>query len=96
MPKMRRKKSLVIPRQVQIAGHRIPIRSADCSDDEAAGLFHSKRMEILLDPNQTQSQFESTFIHELIEAINHIYALEIPHPVIQTLGEALHQALTST
>lgn len=44
---------------------------------------------------KVREQCETSFVHEVIEAINSIHGLELEHPKITTLGTALYQAFTS-
>jgi hypothetical protein len=49
--------------------------------------------DIRVSPHLKDPAFVEVTIHELIEAINMIYDLELPHSSIQTLGVALGQLM---
>jgi len=79
----------------RIGGHKIKVSydKTRCEDNDAAGLF-TRRGDIILNPDQSKSQAEETFIHEAIEAANEMYELGLDHHRITVLGVAIHQALT--
>lgn len=62
---------------------------------EVYGMFVSMNREILLADNMPEKHLRETVLHEIVEAIVHIYdfAEHVPHAAIQTLGVALLQAL---
>jgi len=52
------------------------------------------RIELLAQEEAPHRIYE-TLVHEMIEAINFKYELNLEHPQIKTLGVALHQGLCS-
>lgn len=56
---------------------------------EICGLFQPKFYRILLSDNQSKAAIYSTWIHEIIEAINFIYALDMEHRQIEALESGL-------
>lgn len=85
-----------IPDYLQIGGHSISVEITDgVWEHEASGLYFPATKEIKIEERIDREAQEEVFIHEVIEAINSIYDLGVPHPVIQTLGIAIHQALVS-
>jgi len=48
---------------------------------------------IYVDINAPEDEAKSTLLHEVIEAINYTYDLELDHTQIQTLEAALFEAL---
>jgi hypothetical protein len=88
------RKTIPIPQTTFIGGHRVKVKKKKIWEtDNAAGYYYQGN--IYLDPRNTPSDQQETYIHELIEAINHKYDLKLAHHKIQSLALALHQALTS-
>ena len=87
----------MVPRSFCVAGHRFRVEYDNTiTSSGACGMMLAQHLMIKIDPNQEQSIIEETFIHEMIEAINYIYELELDHPKIQTLGAAIHHAMNSS
>ena len=60
------------------------------------GKYDGKNRTIdIIDDGDHKELTGETFVHELVEAVNSIYQLELDHRVIATLGVGLYQALTS-
>ena len=89
---------MIIPKTFQIGGHTITVINGEekyeLRSNQRYGEFNSTKHEIRIG-DILPTQREETYVHEVIEAISGIYNLDIPHPVINQLGIALHQALTS-
>lgn len=49
--------------------------------------------KIIIDESLPQDKKEETLLHEIIEALNGYYSLNLEHDVITTLGFGLHQVL---
>jgi len=65
-------------------------------DDEAqpnSGYCNTTGNKITINNTLPISQQESTIVHEIIEAINFLYQLELKHNKIMTLETALYQIL---
>lgn len=73
---------------IKIAGHHFTVDYVDGLAD--SGSTDTALNKILINKNLSKSNQESTVIHEIIEAINSIYDLNLPHQTIQTLEAALY------
>jgi len=58
-----------------------------------AGTCRTQALEIEIDDAIPVSAQEEALVHEIIEAINYHYELELEHNKITVLGAALHQVL---
>lgn len=74
---------------IKIAGHIFPVEEVDGLAD--SGSTDTQLNKILINKNLCQSNKESTILHEVLEAINALYDLNLPHQTIQTLEQALYQ-----
>jgi len=87
-----------IPSSVTIGVHRFKVREG--TEDETTahgrmGFFDCKKGEIVIAPGFPKpAQFE-TYIHELVEAVNWVYDLNLPHPTIQDLAIGMANAYVS-
>jgi len=65
-------------------------------DDRESGDYGSLNPNtntIRLNKNKTQSQIESTLLHEIIEALNINLELRLEHPQISALEAGLYQVI---
>ena len=94
-----RKTPRSIPNELEIGGHIVTVRRVvDCTSDEGHalyGYFAPVAKEIVLDKGLEGAELVDTYIHELLEAVNHITNFDLPHYVIQTVATLMAQALTS-
>jgi len=60
------------------------------------GVFFGHENSIYIDQDLDAADWMVTLIHELCEAINSIFSLELNHLQISVLGEALYQAFGPT
>lgn len=74
---------------IKIGGHQFTVDLIDGLAD--SGSTDTALNKILLNKNLSKSNQQSTVIHEILEAINSIYDLNLPHQTIQTLEAALYQ-----
>ena len=82
--------------KLKLAGYPLTILAVTPTSRDARGEceFRSdESMVIRVDPTLGNRAFMEVFIHELVEAANGVYALELPHPTIQTLGVGISQCL---
>jgi len=87
-----------LPESVRIGAHTIAVRLADAREMEDAGdygHFSPLKMEIAVREDLASSLQWSTLLHEIIEAIGHLYRLELEEYQVDVLSEGLTQALTS-
>ena len=84
-----------IPKILKINGHIYQVKFKDNKIDSGDGMGAICRSSgiIWIDENQTQTQKESTLIHEIIESINIDYDLRLPHQTISTFEVAFYQIL---
>ena len=85
-----------IPKKIKIGGHIFDIHIEDRSKngvDDKLGSCNAAQNTIWLDTSQSQTQLESTLLHEIIEAIDWQQQLELDHKTISQLENALYQVL---
>jgi len=84
-----------IPKTIKIGGHNFEViidnRNRGGSND-IGSCCHTEG-KIYLEENVNQSTKESTLFHEIIEAINYIYELDLDHNKITVLEATLYQVL---
>lgn len=84
-----------IPKQVDILGYKFQVTEQEELGElngELGKMWPSKQI-IFLDKKQCQEQKESSFIHEIIEAINAQLDLELPHKSIIALETGIYSVL---
>ena len=57
------------------------------------GEFRPSPQEIALDPDCTEDLQGETLLHEVVEALNWMYDMQLNHHIIALLGTGLHQIL---
>ncbi len=68
----------------------------DLVADHDAGQCDCRNHTISVDRDENEQQISKTFIHEVIEAVNHVYCdNKIDHEKIQQLSFGLHQVCES-
>lgn len=87
---------MTIPEHIQIGGLRISVKFQDnlTSERDRFGEYSPKLQEIRIDSGILPDHKLTTFLHEVVEAIDSIFSLQIKHDHIQLLGVTLAQALT--
>ncbi len=84
---------------IRLGGHTIPVEQVDTvpgdDDEHVFGHYDPKTMSIQIRKDLSPSMAGEVFWHEVVEAINDMYELQLKHPKIQTLGVALHQVFLS-
>ena len=85
-----------IPDHVYLGGIRIPVLIKYEGMDDAFGYYKSNEHEIWINGNFPIDIQHSTFIHELIEAIDTMWELKLKHSQIVALENGLYQAFTSS
>jgi hypothetical protein len=82
--------------RVKIGGHhyRIKYKKSLARNLDAAGMSCANNLSILLEKDGKKSHIDEVFWHEIVEQINFLYELNLPHNTITTLGCSLHQVLT--
>ena len=85
-----------IPKQIKIGGHICKIIFRDRVKEDGIdhlGSYNVRCSKIWIANDLTKSQQESTFLHEIIEAIDYCNQLELNHKQITTLEHNLYQVL---
>ncbi len=83
-----------LPVELKIAGHIWQVGLLHPSIkkmQQADGLCDPENHEIAVVDGMPASRTVEVLIHEIIEALDATYALEMPHPTIQTLGVGIFQ-----
>ena len=85
-----------IPEKVKIGGQTFSVtwKTLGNSSDTSTGACQWGMNRIWLDSGFPRSVQESTFLHEIIEAIDGLFELELSHPTIKALEHALYEVLT--
>lgn len=92
----RNKKYMKIPQKIKIGGHIYGIIKRDREKEDgksSCGTHDGKYNKIWINIAWSQSQQESTLIHEIIEAINWLQALGLEDRQVQGLEAGLYQVL---
>ena len=85
-----------IPKKIKIGGHiyKVILRARAKEDGVGScGTCDSQYGKMWIESSWIRSQQESTLIHEIIEAINWNYKLELEEGQIQGLEAGLYQTL---
>ena len=87
-----------IPKQIKIGGHIYKIIYKDGFKDtlnDKPGICKLLGNKIFVNKNNdcSLSQQEESLIHEIIEAINYNYQLDLSHQNISILGSTIYQVL---
>ena len=87
-----------IPKKLKIGSHVYTIEHVNLGltdQNTDLGLCRATKNEITINSNPgiALSQQEATLFHEIIEAINYNYELELNHQQITTISEAFYQVL---
>ena len=86
-----------IPKTVKIGGLIYTIEFTDIEKEKAQrdsiGLHHARFTKIIIDSRLSLEKQESIFLHEIIEALNLMYSLELEHKTIDILEAGLYQVL---
>lgn len=83
-------KSPKIPKVLQVGPHELRVVKGPIED---AGEYSFQDLEIRINSGLKPSAQYEVLMHEIAEAANHIYELNLPHRTIQILGAAFAQAL---
>lgn len=81
-------KSVELPSKVRLkrgVSYEIVRQSEIASDPDCMGLCDFDKRLIFIKSELSDSQVIETFIHELLHAISHEFALKIPHKLIYAL-----------
>ena len=85
-----------IPSQIKIGGLVFDVKESTLGytdKDEDWGAFSLNKLTIWISSELTQEQKETALIHEIIEAINEMFDLELDHTKICIIENTLYQVL---
>jgi len=77
---------MTIPKKLRIGAHTFKIQIKDI---EACGYTDRNKIIIAISDQLTQSQKESTLIHEIFHVLNN----ELDHALLDSLSEQLYQVI---
>ena len=83
-----------IPKKIKICGQEIDVkqkRNYDQYFQDSLGEWHQEKMTIFINQKLPAKLKEEVFCHEVVEAINSLFDLELDHWKIQVLGLVSHQ-----
>ena len=86
-----------IPKTVKVGGHTYEIKYASdlVRDDNQLGVMCWQRGEMLLESRQSESSLATTFLHEMLHAIDrHYNSRRLSEEDTDRLSEGLFQALS--
>ncbi len=80
-----------IPKEIEVNGMSIEIIMEEelLRRKDSSGQFDPMKMKIYIDPALCPAQQKVTLVHEVIEAINHLYDMDLEHHKICLLEAAL-------
>lgn len=81
-----------IPKRIEVGPHVLYVKIEPL---ENAGEYSFQDLEIRIQSFLKDSAQKETFWHEIAEAANHIYELNLPHRTIQILGAVIAQVMKS-
>ena len=84
-----------IPDKIKIGGFNIKVQKKDRLgiDHNKFGDYNGNLLLIRLCSDNCKEQDNETLIHEIFEAVNGKYELELPHQTITILGAVFHQII---
>ena len=84
-----------IPNELKIGALRVPVKETPLliSDRGRGGEYSFVMQELRIDPSAPEGKKTEILLHEIVEAINGYYELDLPHDKITVLAFALHQVL---
>ena len=88
---------MIIPKKLKIAGQIYDIILRDRNKNDGITALGSEDYswnKIWLNKNQCRQELESTFLHEIIEAINGLNKLDLNETQIRVFETMLYQVLT--
>ena len=83
--------------RIKIAGYQIEVKTVPnlAADTRQIGQYSHRFQEIRIDAGSTEQQKNETLIHEILEAVDCIYDLNLDHDnQLCKLSVILHQIIT--
>ncbi len=88
-------RKLKIPTKIKIGGHFLTIKKVKSNELRDSGQYDNWYHIISINGDgTTESRQAEVLLHEIVEAINFKYDLQITHQTISTLSEVLFSVLT--
>lgn len=85
-----------IPAEIKIGALRATVKEVPLMISERGhgGEYSFATQELRIDPSVPEGKKTEILLHEIVEAIDGYYELDLPHDKITVLAFALHQVLT--
>ena len=86
---------VIIPNSLKIGGLTIKVGEKNnlSSNRDRFGEISFMEQKIIIDSSLPEDKKQETLLHEIIEALNGYFSLDLDHEVITTLGFGLYQVL---
>jgi hypothetical protein len=81
---------MIIPKQVKIGGINHQVVLTEHTQNDVLGTYDFDMSIISIRADQSEEQKRATLVHEIIEGINFIYAINLKHHQIELLETALN------
>lgn len=84
-----------IPKKLKIAGYEYSVEFSEdlARDKDLFGDFNGRMQRIRIEKSLTKERQFGVLLHEIIEAIDYHYQLELEHNKIKAFETALYQVL---
>lgn len=83
-----------IPKELKIGGINYDVEVVPWQDVPGAlGEHNGAKQRIRISADQSLDMQESALLHEIIEALNYMYSLNLKHSQIEVLESTLYQVL---
>jgi hypothetical protein len=82
-----------LPEQITVAGIHFKIDVSNSVPKKGLGAMSLGHQEITLWDGMSEELLRDVFVHEVVEAINMVYGIELRHDQLSVLSVALRQLL---
>lgn len=79
---------MILPKKIKVGVHDITVTRTD-DTDTSAGYWVTKENKIFVNKDYPHSQQVTTFIHEILHAVNY----ELPHEQVEWIAQSLAQVI---
>lgn len=88
---------LPLPTHIRVGPYRysVVITTEEIEEARFGATSHNVKQQISLNPNNSPQRHLGTFIHEVLHAAAHVYAVKIEEKDVERLANGLTQALQS-
>lgn len=80
---------MILPKKIKVGVHEVTVARTDPSPDSGPGFWITKENKIFVNKDYPHSQQVTTFIHEILHAINY----ELPHEQVEWIAQSLAQVI---